>query len=117
MGSQIERLEAIDSSAACELADDWLEATTNTGLAIRVLEATTGLGKTFVAQNFFDYLRTKYNDPYWNTQLTLDPKAPSTEAVLRDRKRVIPPDVNKEAADDMIHILGGNGVSIKVDVS
>ena len=101
MGAQIPRLPAIDSFTACSLADEWMEAATETGLAIRVLEATTGLGKTFVAQNVFDHVRSKRNDPYWNTQLTLDPKAPTTEDVLRDRKRVIPAEVNQEAADAM----------------
>ena len=82
------------SSSDCESDfENWVECSKRVGIAVVVLEAETGLGKTYVAQSVFDYLAetTKSLDgSYWKPGLA--PQWPQTNpsAIETTRKTVVP---------------------------
>ena len=82
------------SSLDCESDfGNWVECSKRVGIAVVVLEAETGLGKTYVAQSVFDYLAetTKSLDgSYWKPGLA--PQWPQTNpsAIETTRKTVVP---------------------------
>ena len=82
------------SSLDCESDfGNWVECSKRVGIAVVVLEAETGLGKTYVAQSVFDYLAktTKSLDgSYWKPGLA--PQWPQTNpsAIESTRKTIIP---------------------------
>ena len=82
------------SSSDCESDfGNWVECSKRVGIAVVVLEAETGFGKTYVAQSVFDYLAetTKSLDgSYWKPGLA--PQWPQTNksAVEPTRKTVVP---------------------------
>jgi hypothetical protein len=78
---------------------EWVDAASRHGIAIRVLEAETGVGKSYVAQTLYDQLANKVIasiDPdsgytgYWRPGLA--PAWPQTAPtrIEQDRKTVIP---------------------------
>ena len=70
----------------------WVDVAAEHGVAIRVLEAETGHGKTYVAQSLFDQLADRSAPCYWKRGLApiWPPRIPS-ELEMK-RKTVIPPE-------------------------
>jgi hypothetical protein len=95
------------SSSDCESDfGNWVECSKRVGIAVVVLEAETGLGKTYVAQSVFDYLAktTKSLDgSYWKPGLA--PQWPQTNpsAIEPTRKTVVP-------SNDLRDKSQGNGL-------
>jgi len=87
--------EHLDSSVVVsKQVLSWVEAARERGIAIRVLEAETGHGKTYVAQSLFDKLadRSAESAPcYWKRGLAPDWPQTSTSDIEEKRKTVIPP--------------------------
>lgn len=84
----------LTSIEACEQVLDWIDKAQEHGVAIRVLQAETGHGKTYVAQSLYDQLvrrSTNFSaESYW--QPGLAPKWPpiNPTKLESNRKRVIP---------------------------
>jgi hypothetical protein len=82
------------SSLDCESDfGNWVECSKREGIAVVVLEAETGLGKTYVAQSVFDYLAktTKSLDgSYWKPGLAPQWPQTNSSAIESTRKTIVP---------------------------
>jgi len=84
----------------------WVDAAAEHGVAIRVLEAETGHGKTYVAQSLFDQLADRSAPCYWVPGLApaWPPRIPS-ELEMK-RKTVVPPQELRNNEPDSNKRLG-----------
>ena len=76
---------------------EWVDAAVEHGVAVRVLEAETGHGKTYVAQSLFDKLAKRTESCYWTAGLAPSWPATNESEIEQARKTVIPTDEMRNA--------------------
>jgi len=76
---------------------EWVDAAVKHGVAVRVLEAETGHGKTYVAQSLFDKLVKRTESRYWTAGLVPPWPQKNESEIDQARKTVIPTDEMRNA--------------------
>lgn len=89
------RLSSIEVAASVL---GWVDAAVEHGVALRILEAETGYGKTFVAQSLFDQLAARTTPGYWAAGLAPTWPPTALTKVEEDRKTIIPADAMRNPA-------------------
>jgi len=92
--------------------DDWIEVAQRRGVAIVVIDAPSGYGKSFTVQQLYDTLASDGSSSYWLPGLT-PVWPPSTGVSLESgRKTIVPPDGLRERAGAKNFGFAGVGLAL-----